>query len=531
MVKIKQKEKEENKGKKNQFFPPLLLWQIIKKNFKLILRSRGSSLIVLLGPLIIIALVGTAYNTSNIYDIRIGAYSDSYNELTESLLKELGGQQFSTVKFETKESCVNSLKAAEIHVCVIFPKNLETGSPEPIEFMVDQSRVNLVWIIIDALSSKVSTKKTEISLQLASAILGTLTDTRSTLHSKESDIGALMTKNEEIKNVLEEISSSVGGINADLVGVTEFGKIGQKLDEFIVANNFSSDVFSSLYAVLTLTKTNLETVGASLGEFMANISLKVSEAQGDVGTSKDSLTSINSVFSELKSSIDSITGTSAETVVTPLKTHITPIATEKTHLSFLFPTLLVLIVMLISLLLSSALVVREKLSFAYFRNYITPAQDWIFLLGHFLTSFIIVSIQLIILFGVASFFFKSALLNVLGNASIALIVIVAIFILCGMLIGYLFKSEETSLLATVFLASLFLFFSNTILPLETLPVYLKNIANFNPFVLSESILKKIMLFKVGFVGVSDSLFILGGYIILLAIVVLGVEKIVKVRAH
>jgi ABC-type uncharacterized transport system permease subunit len=88
-----------------------------------------------------------------------------------------------------------------------------------------------------------------------------------------------------------------------------------------------------------------------------------------------------------------------------------------------------------------------------------------------------------------------------------------------MLVGYLFKSEETVVLATFSIGSLLLFFSGTILPLETLPDYIRSVADMNPFVLGEGVLKKIMLFNLGF---SELGFALQAVLIYIAVLVAGV---------
>jgi len=278
-------------------------------------------------------------------------------------------------------------------------------------------------------------------------------------------------------------------------------------------------------------KNNTENIGSKLQNATIGGVEKLDLVSGELNSNKLSIDELRLALSGVRTNIDSVTGTSAETVVEPLKTHVTPVVVEKTHLSFLFSTLIVLVVMLISLLLSSGLIIREKTSPAFFRNYITPVKDGIFLLGHFLTNFIIVFLQLAIIFIVASFFFKGSLGSVLGLVFLALVFIVAIFILMGMFIGYLFRSEETSMLATISLAGLFLFFSSTILPLETLPESLKRIADLNPFVISEGILKKIMLFNSSLGVISDALLILGGYILLMIALVYGAQKLSKSKVE
>ena len=62
------------------------LWEIIKKDFKLLVRSKSSALVVLLGPLLIIFLVGLAFNTSSMYNLKVSVYSESYSDLTNSVI-------------------------------------------------------------------------------------------------------------------------------------------------------------------------------------------------------------------------------------------------------------------------------------------------------------------------------------------------------------------------------------------------------------------------------------------------------------
>jgi hypothetical protein len=58
-----------------------------------------------------------------------------------------------------------------------------------------------------------------------------------------------------------------------------------------------------------------------------------------------------------------------------------------------------------------------------------------------------------------------------------------------------FSSQETSTLAAVTLGSIGLFLSDVILPLESMPSYIMNIARFNPFVLSEYLLRSTIVFN------------------------------------
>ncbi len=526
---IKRDKKEIKKNREFMFFS--VLWNIIKKNIKLISRSKTSSLIVILGPLIIIALVGAAYNTSNIYDIRIGVYSGKYTDLANSIVDGLGGQQFSIMKFGSKEECINSLKFAQVHVCVVIPDDLEIGIDEPLNFHVDQSRVNLVWIIIDAVTSKLSSKSSEISLQLTSSIIGTLRDAGDKLNENKDNLDNVNEVNQEILNNLESTGKELSTVDPDLVKAIDLGKISQKLEDSISENNLSKSSFNEVFKTITNIKNNTEILGKNLELVTKGTVENINNVKSNIESNINSVNELKVLLSGINTNINTVTGTSAETVVAPIKTHITPIVAEKTHLSFIFPTLIVLIIMLISLLLSSWLVISEKTNSAFFRNFITPVKDGMFLLGHFITNVYILTLQLVIIFGVAFLFFKGSLIQVLGSLIIALIFIVSIFVLVGIFIGYIFKSEETAMLATISIASLFLFFSSTILPLETLPESLKRVADFNPFVVSEGILKKIMLFKSGLVGVYEHIMVLVVYILVIGILAYGAQKFSKTRVE
>jgi len=115
----------------------------------------------------------------------------------------------------------------------------------------------------------------------------------------------------------------------------------------------------------------------------------------------------------------------------------------------------------------------------------------------------------------------------LFNAFIILILLGSVFILLGMLIGYLFKSGETANIASVSLGAILLFFSNTILPLETLPGSLRDIVQFNPYIQGETALRKILLFNQGLDAVLPQIYTLVGYIALLLVAVYLLRELTK----
>ncbi|MCX6712022.1 MAG: ABC transporter permease, partial [Candidatus Woesearchaeota archaeon] len=250
----------------------------------------------------------------------------------------------------------------------------------------------------------------------------------------------------------------------------------------------------------------------------------LADTQKSVSGNIENINSIKGSFEKIKSDIAGIKIANAETIVNPISMKIENVQTNKNYLNYLFPTLVVLMILFVSILLSSTMIIREKLSSAYFRNFITPVSGIWFIIGNYLTSILLVSLQLLIIFGVVVYFIKSSLSIV--SLAIILLLISSVFILLGMIVGYLFKSEETATLGAISIGSLLLLFSNTVLPLEVLSK-VKDIALYNPFVLGESALKKIILFNSNLGNVQTTIFILLGYLVFFFLIVLLAQKRVK----
>ena len=152
----------------------LRIANIILKDIKLLIRSKSSALIVILGPLALIFLVGMAFNTSSLYNLKIATYSESYSEITNSLIENLKDQQYNVVKADSEANCIEGIKLGEYHVCTIFPKDMDIQNENNIIFYVDESRVNLAAIISNTIFSKVASKAEELSLSLTGELLTTL---------------------------------------------------------------------------------------------------------------------------------------------------------------------------------------------------------------------------------------------------------------------------------------------------------------------------------------------------------------------
>lgn len=191
------------------------------------------------------------------------------------------------------------------------------------------------------------------------------------------------------------------------------------------------------------------------------------------------------------------------------------VGTNKTAL--VFPIILVFMLSFISILLSNMLVLNETHSPAYFRNFLVPANNLLFILGLFITNIILISLQLVFFFLVAAFSFG---VNFFLNVPVFLLAVflgIVLYVLLGMFFGYLVRDRQTSLLLGLFSALIMFFFSDVVFPLETMPSAASFVAQFNPLVVVEGIFRHTL-----FYGQSVSLQLFGFGVVCLYIVFFGV---------
>ena len=358
----------------------LKIFNIVYKNLKLLIRSKTSALVVIFGPLLVILLIGAAFNTSKLYDIKIGAYSDSYSELADELIGQLSGDQFTVVKTELKENCIGGVKSGEYHVCMAIPANLqvESEAKEKIIFYVDYSRVNLVWIILESLSKKISTKTSEISTQLTQKLLDIVSKTETEFVAKRHIIYDLSSKNQKVTGGLNDLQKEFTNFNSSLGagGLYYLENVTGKIEGTNLSESdmeFVLDTISAMSSQISLKLKSVKALKENIGEKEVLIRQVLQESESNIEA-------MGKAADEIAKEMQGLSIKSAEKIVSPITTSIEPIDTEgTTHLSYMFPTLLILIVMFISIVLSATLIIREKTSNAFFRNFITPTNDLFFM--------------------------------------------------------------------------------------------------------------------------------------------------------
>ncbi|NTV24570.1 MAG: hypothetical protein HGA85_09505, partial [Nanoarchaeota archaeon] len=191
------------------------LLHIIRKNIRLLIRSK-SSLILILGPLLIILLVGLSFSGDS-YSLKVGVFSEQYSDLSTEFHQRLG-TSFATMAYDTEGACVESVKTGLSHACVVFPPGMviDNQRTNVIKFYVDESKVNLVFLVRSALMSSVGDKSTEITSDLAGKVVDSMFLARGILADSQPLGEEVSSKSNELIKDTEVISNSLSKLDLNV---------------------------------------------------------------------------------------------------------------------------------------------------------------------------------------------------------------------------------------------------------------------------------------------------------------------------
>jgi len=118
--------------------------------------------------------------------------------------------------------------------------------------------------------------------------------------------------------------------------------------------------------------------------------------------------------------------------------------------------------------------------------------------------------------------------GVLGSLAVVILLLSLLFIIIGMIISILIRSEQSSVLTTTFVALAFFLFSDSVTPIEIMPKLAGLLASHNPYVIATLAFKKILIFGMGLPLIANELMLLGIYLLVaLAILVFVSQRRLK----
>lgn len=544
-------------------------WVIFKKNIKVMMRSKTSAFAVVFGPLLVVVLISLAFNKPSMYDLNVGISVPLSNKeasnLSQDLQKSLEMNSYTVHRFSSQNECVDAIKQGIIHTCIFFPNNFSTisGNKE-LEFFVDYSRANLVWAVIDAVGSNIKLKSSQISLQYTGELLKVLEDVRATAEQQALNVVNTKSKLEaqlkSLGNFKSRLSSTdLSTMNISLKDTKQEldtlkdsadnleSSVSSKVNTILGDENASSvhntaqdignmvsayaddlgDSISSLKSSIDDTSEDIE----SLNQKLSNAKTNLDDIVQDIGEVETKLSGIITDLSNLQSQLEgideeisSIKVKNAERIANPITTSIKPVVSENSQIAFMAPYLVMLLVMFVGLLLSGTIVVIERNSKAFFRNFTTPTHKDLFLISNYFTSLFLLLIQVAIIVAIGYYFIDGRLFHNYQSSLLLILLSSSLFIFLGMALGYLFPTQEGVTIGSLSLGSFFLLLSNLVLPVETMSKSMKIAASYNPYVISSELFRKLLFFDMGFTGNVRAFIILTIYSLIVLLLLMAAHR-------
>ncbi|NTV23656.1 MAG: ABC transporter permease [Nanoarchaeota archaeon] len=233
-----------------------------QKNFSILFRKLSSVLLLILGPLVLILLIGFAYSGEDVHDIKIGVISSDY-EMLEPAFANFSS--YATVtRYANVSGCVDEIAAQKTHICLEFsPGFIKQGEEElpsgSIRFYFDNSKKALSNKLVESISKFFGGQAEKISIESARTIFSNIQYTVVYLKTKEVDLHLLVNESESIKSDLIERKERLIEIrNQFLPAYLRIKQIQKDANTLAQGYNTSFDSLSQAQAALSSALDDLE---------------------------------------------------------------------------------------------------------------------------------------------------------------------------------------------------------------------------------------------------------------------------------
>jgi ABC-type multidrug transport system permease subunit len=558
---------------------------VLGKNLKLLFRNKETAYTIIIGPLLIILLVGFAFlGASNELTIRIGTNAPQDSQLAEQTVQSLNAKGYMVSVYPDAESCKESVRTTSTHACIVFgAADPETGRTH-VTFYLDMSRTNLVYRISDDLSGVLDLQTDTIRQSLANDALQRISTAKTLLdtdlnmtHAISLRLAAADDNISAAKGALaavsdEQVNISLGNLRGYQLGLAQ--KVGIAVDTGNAAIAQALDVIRDLKAdcgstcsnetldaadeardsleqvqdnltalaegdtkdelqeaelLLDTVRENIDTLTARLADESVARRTMISSVTTAAGDVQSSSRDIRKVEASVRYTRDLLAGQqeNASEISTPVTVSLVSVSAADDQLTFNYPYLFVMVMMFMGLLLASTLIVTDKNSRARFRNFTTPTADGFHIFVAFITAFIILTAEALGVLLVSTLFVAQPLLfNTLSTLAIVAITIV-VFTFIGMIIGYLSRTQEAAMIASISVGSILLFVSNIIIPVEGMAFVTQLLTRVNPYLVLSELLKRSMLYGVTLEQVSQELIVVAALAAVLLALTLWVQRRAK----
>lgn len=549
----------------------------VYKDFKLIFRNLSTVLLIVLAPLFLILAVGYSFSGEYLHDIRMGIIADdsmNMEELSKSVTR------FGEIKrYGFADDCIFDMAVERTHMCIEIIGSLNAGGGDipsgEVNFYYDNTRKKISLLLLSEMKDYFGLTSERISLISTQEIIDNIQNLLFFINDRIDDVDIIKNESVKIQGDLTQRKARLVEVRDDFTPRYLYVKSVQaRLHENKAALENRSDSLSDDLEGLKAATAGLSAAGAVLNE-TENQQLEVAIAQleqqidgvnsttqgtmADVDNITGSVDSvvleldqidlvlndeinrtdeyirlinqsterIEAISSEAKDKMEELSRIDpslASKIVKPISQGFKMLLPGVKDIQIAFPVLLSTIIAFISMLFSNILTSLEIHNKAYVRNILAPVNDLIYTTGLAITNFIIISFQVLVLFIVAQASFGIEIAGNLQDILPITVSLIFMFIFLGMIIAYLAKNIEVSILVTTFTSLGIFLLSDVLNVVEAMPQLAARMAVFNPIVIVNSMLRQVLFFDIGLSQLQRQMGLLLVYTAVMALLLVIVSK-------
>ncbi len=195
-----------------QFYSLLKLIYIIQKNLRLVFRNWTTFLLLVLGPLLLILIVGYAFSGGELHNVLIGVHTPK-NASVQSVVDALASEDVAVVYFSNIGKCIVAMNHSAVNICADFSDDFanEHGS---IIFYYDATQYNLISYILEYLKEQIALTSEQVSLEVSEKIF--------------TDINQFISDMQAGQNHVQQLQESALLLRQDLVAMHADVVVAQK---------------------------------------------------------------------------------------------------------------------------------------------------------------------------------------------------------------------------------------------------------------------------------------------------------------
>jgi ABC-type multidrug transport system permease subunit len=535
------------------------IFPLIQANLKEFLRNWKSLLILLVFPLLLISTVFVSFSAKGLSRIPGGIVSSSFEEVNnfEELVSFLSLTKYgeldsclNEIKKGKEYLCIEPVPGQVFTINVHFDNTKEPIIWEIIEktkysvdFLQEQKSKEKTTVVLNQFRNigtkigsynqgldKVTGLIDSYGVETAKSInelSSTKVELNDALDSMKSDIDDIEISKSELEqdkrqyfasaySKLNYIDSQVNQINYSWENAiylnyvkTSLAEIRNELDSYNRKADNSLDKADSKISKYRMTHAKGKTYVYKIDNSISNLNSK----KKDLANYRSMVYSTRNELSDLSTQMGMEAAIDPASITQPIvvvnKPIYSPDAVNKPEiksytkeeglnligLQTIFPQMLFLIVMFLSLLISSFITLTEINSTSNIRISIIEGISIHEFLATFFSSFIIVIIPIILVLLAGENLFRLHILSSADAIFFLMLLLASIFIFIGMLFSYLIKEESMTLVVITFALLFFIFISGYILPVERMSPFARAFAEISPGKISLSAFNRIVFYN------------------------------------